>query len=348
MKIIFIILLSLSTLGVYAQQDPQFSMNFANKLYSNPAYAGTKKICATGIFRQQYAGFTGAPRDILFSVHSPINLKLWENSQWINPGVGFTFIDDKIGPISTNGFKAAISNHFKFSSIGTISLGFGLGAMGVKIDPSGFTTPSGNSSTGAGGPIVDPNLDVSNFNREYGFDFDIGLYYRSSNEKIWAGLSMTHLTKNTFQTVSKEPNSQGVLASTKYQVAPTAYITAGYNMDNFLGSANWDLIPSVFVKTEFKTTQVDFNVRAVKNKKIWAGVSYRYQDAVSVMGGYNWLNALGSNGVGKVGFSYDLHTMRIGQFSGVGNVGSFEIFVNYCFGIIPKPKISIHKNPLWL
>ena len=34
--------------------------------------------------------------------------------------------------------------------------------------------------------------------------------------------------------------------------------------------------------------------------------------------------------------------------SNVGNVGSFELFVNYCFGITPKPKISIHKNPIWL
>lgn len=343
MKRIFIILLSLSTLGGFAQQEPQFSMNFANKLYSNPAYAGTKKICATAIFRQQYAGFQGAPRDILFSVHSPINLKLWENSQWINPGVGFTFIDDKIGPISTNGFKAAISNQFKFSSIGTISLGFGLGAMGVMIDPSEFATPDGQYGT----RIIDPNLDVSSATtRDYGFDFDFGLYYKSADEKIWAGVSMTHLTKNTFESIGTVMGD--VKRTTKYQAAPTAYITAGYNLDNFLGSADWDLKPSVFVKTEFKTTQVDLNVRAVKDKKIWAGVSYRYQDAVSVMGGYNWMNALGSNGVGKVGFSYDVHTMKIGQFSGVGNVGSFEIFVNYCFGITPKPKISIHKNPLWL
>ena len=333
MKRIFIVLLSFSTLGVFAQQDPQFTMNFANKLFSNPAYAGTKKICATGIFRQQWAGFEGAPRDIVFSVHSPINLELWENSQWINPGVGFTFIDDKIGPISTNGFKAAISNHFKFSNIGTISIGFGLGAMGVIIDGSGFVPPE---------PLEDPTFNASEARRKYAFDMDFGLYYKSNNDRIFAGLSYTNLTKNTFESTKENGDI------TKYVVDPTIYIMGGYKIPGFLGNPSWALEPSVFVKTELKTTQVDLNARAIKNDKIWVGVSYRYQDAVAIMGGYNWLDLGPGNGTAKVGFSYDINTMKISQFSNVGNVGSFEVFVNYCFGITPKPKISIHKNPIWL
>ncbi|MBD79367.1 MAG: hypothetical protein CL840_10630 [Crocinitomicaceae bacterium] len=338
MKNIITVLLSLSVLGAIAQQDPQFTMNFANKLYNNPAYAGTNKICATGIFRQQWAGIEGAPRDILFSVHSPINLKIWEESQWINPGVGFTFIDDEIGPISTNGFKAAIANHFKFSSIGTISLGFGVGTMGVRIDGSKMRTPDGGIA-GQGSSIQDPNILAAMGNRQYGFDMDFGLYYQSADEKIFAGASVAHLTKGNFS-FEQDPT----LGITKYQVQPHAYFMGGYRMNNFLGSEDWDLLPSAFVKTEFKTTQVDINVRAIKQNKIWAGVSWRFQDAAALMGGYNWHNVGGGKGTAKVGFSYDINTSKLFKH----NVGSFEIFVNYCFGITPKPKISIHKNPLWL
>jgi type IX secretion system PorP/SprF family membrane protein len=336
MKRLLSIVLVFTALGLSAQQDPQFTMNFANKLFNNPAYAGTNKICATGIFRNQWTAFEGAPRDILFSIHSPIKLKMFEESSLINPGVGFTFINDQIGPISTNGFKLALANHMRFSSIGTISVGAGLGALGVTIDPSKFVTPDGqNASTG----IVDPGLANTNL-QGYGFDLDFGVYYQSSDDKIWAGASMLHIIPNEF---TGTDNTTG--GETKYRVQSHMYFMGGYNIEGFLGSPDWDLLPSAFVKTELITTQVDINVRAQYQKKIWGGVSWRFQDAVAFMAGYNWNNiGDGTLGNAKIGFAYDLNTSKLFRH----NVGTFEIFVNYCFGITPKPKISIHKNPLWL
>lgn len=342
MKRILCIILVFSGLTTVAQQDPQFTMNFANKLFNNPAYAGTKQICATGIFRQQWTGFEGAPRDIVFSMHSPINLKVFEDSRMINPGVGFTFVNDKIGPISTNIIKASIANHFKFSSIGTISLGVGVGTVGVDVDPTSFVTPDGL----VGGQIEDPNINPDENAKKYGFDMDLGLYYRSADEKIWAGASLVHMIPSDVETSVKpadgNPNPQD--QKTTYSVKSHAYFMGGYNIEGFMGLSDWDLLPSAFVKTEFKTTQVDLNVRALYQQRIWGGVSWRFQDAVAIMGGYNWANVGGGNGNAKVGFSYDIVTSKLFRH----NVGSFEVFVNYCFGFTPKPKISIHKNPLWL
>lgn len=338
MKKILSIALVLTTLSVAAQQDPQFTMNFANKLFNNPAYAGTKKICATGMFRNQWTGFDGAPRTFLLSVHSPINLNMFQNSNWINPGVGFTFSNDLIGPISTNNFKFALSNHMRISGIGTISAGLGLGAMGVSIDPSGFVTPGGPSTA----PGLDPSLASVNA-QGYGFDFDFGLYYQSANQKIWAGASMLHIVPNEIEGAEANPiPGVGVTSATKYSVKSHTYLMGGYNIDNFMGNSDWTLKPSVFVKTEFITTQVDLNVRAEYQSKVWGGVSWRFQDAVAIMGGYNWANL--GKGDAKLGFSYDINTSKLFRH----NVGTFEVFLNYCFGLTPKPKISIHKNPLWL
>lgn len=330
-----------SGLALSAQQDPQFTMNFANKLFNNPAYAGTSQICATGIYRSQWTGFEGAPQDIVFSVHSPLKLKVFQNSSLINPGIGFTFVNDRIGPISTNIYKLSIANHFRFSSIGTISLGFGLGGVGVNIDPSEFVTPDGKSGTQGTNAINDPTINPADNTTGTGFDFDIGLYYQSADQRIWAGASVAHVTQAQMESGQWEDNPD---QNTTYQIQSHAYFMGGYKIQGFLGTADWDLLPSAFVKTEFITTQVDLNVRALYQNRIWAGASWRFQDAAAIMGGYNWANAFGGNGTAKIGFSYDINTSKLFQH----NVGSFEVFLNYCFGITPKPKISIHKNPLWL
>ena len=104
MKRIILIVLTFSTLSVLGQQDPQFTQNFANKLYNNPGYAGMNgAICATVIGRQQWLGFDGAPRTGLISIHSPIKLPI--ETSLINLGVGFTAANDIIGPLNTNFFK---------------------------------------------------------------------------------------------------------------------------------------------------------------------------------------------------------------------------------------------------
>ena len=47
---------------VFAQQDPQFTMNMFNRLYTNSGYAGSNNgICATAIHRQQWVGFSDNP-----------------------------------------------------------------------------------------------------------------------------------------------------------------------------------------------------------------------------------------------------------------------------------------------
>lgn len=330
MKRIILIVLTFSTLSVLGQQDPQFTQNFANKLYNNPGYAGMNgAICATVIGRQQWLGFDGAPRTGLISIHSPIKLPI--ETSLINLGVGFTAANDIIGPLNTNFFKLAISNRFTFNA-GTLSIGVGVGTLGAVIDGSNFLTPDGEDALT--GVITDPNLAPGVGGKAYGFDFDMGAYFRSASNNIFAGVSMMHLTQSELQgdLVGDQSND--------YKVESHLYVMGGYRINKLV--PNWEFVPSVFLKTEFSTTQFDFNARAIYKGMIWGGVSYRIQDAISPMAGYK--HDFGAPGVMKIGASYDLNTSKLRSF----NSGTVEVFLNYCFTITPKPKITIHKNPRWL
>ncbi|MCK5337239.1 MAG: type IX secretion system membrane protein PorP/SprF, partial [Bacteroidales bacterium] len=60
-QIKFTILLFVVTIigtGLHAQQEPQFTQNMFNRVFTNPAFAGIGEgICVTGLIRQQWSGF---------------------------------------------------------------------------------------------------------------------------------------------------------------------------------------------------------------------------------------------------------------------------------------------------
>ena len=58
-----------------AQQDPQFSQNMFAKLAVNPGFAGANDaICATLLYRNQWTGFGGEPKTMLFTGDLPLDL----------------------------------------------------------------------------------------------------------------------------------------------------------------------------------------------------------------------------------------------------------------------------------
>src|SRR5688572_25439896 len=98
----------LSTL-VLAQQDPQFSQNMFNRLYVNPAYAGSSEaICFTGLFRSQWVELEGKPQTFVFSGDMP----LFNNKV----GVGLSVSPDKLGFENTLTAKLAGAYRFTLGS----------------------------------------------------------------------------------------------------------------------------------------------------------------------------------------------------------------------------------------
>ncbi len=299
------LLLSLSALilgtSAFAQQDYQFSQYMFDRLSLNPAFAGIDdKICATGIFRQQWASFDGAPRTVLFNAHGPVKA--------LRGGVGLSVYNDKIGFFNTTSAKLSYSFQFPLGP-GKMGVGASVGFMSSSLKPSWVAiTP------------VSQDAAIPNGNESQAtYDLGLGLYYRTP--EFYVGLSATHLSESEFTQLN-------------VQNARHYYLIAGW--DKRLGASNsdWTLRPSVRVESDATTTQVDANVNVLWRQTVWAGVSYRMNDAIVPMAGFQTTVGGASNpGMIRIGYSYDVTTSEIKNYSN----GSHEIMLNYCFNIIKPP-----------
>ena len=93
-SIICVILFSTFSIGLKAQQDPQFTHNMFNHAFVNPgSYGMYDGITVTGIFHEQWVGFKDddnikqAPETILLTADSPL--------RFLHGGIGVGIAQDK-------------------------------------------------------------------------------------------------------------------------------------------------------------------------------------------------------------------------------------------------------------
>lgn len=313
-------------IAAFAQQDPQFSMNMFNRLATNPGYAGTNKaLCGTLIGRHQWMGFTDsqsgqnvAPKTYLVSVDANV---------WQRHGIGVTVFSDQLGFEKTFSAKLAYSFHIALGA-GTLGIGPEVGMVQKSI----------------GGPwratldyTQDPSIPANASDITY--DVGFGAYYVQPG-KLYFGLSSTHLTESDLS--QQDPNRLPKNLDYQYTIARHYYVTAGYT---FNATSDFDIEPSVFVKSDASSTQLDLNVRGIYNKFFWGGVSYRLNDAIVAMVGLERAGLISPNGTVKFGYSYDVTTSAMGKTGSVRHSsGSHELMLGYCHNIVKPPKRTIHEN----
>ena len=245
----------------------------------NPGFAGSKQaICATGIYRQQWTGFDGAPTTTLFNAHMPLTR--------IKSGIGLTVISDALGQEKNTIVRGAYSYHLPNIGNGKLGLGISLGMLSkslgnewVSLDPvaSDVAIPDAGKSAAV-------------------FDLSLGAYYWTS--KMYVGLSSTHLTK-------------GDLTDMNYTVARHYYLMAGYKHEL---SALIDIEPSILIKSDGVATIFDITARGIYNDFAWFGLTYRLDDAISPMAGVNYNFPDNRNSI-RFGYSYDITTSEIKNHS---------------------------------
>jgi type IX secretion system PorP/SprF family membrane protein len=291
----------LSTL-VLAQQDPQFSQNMFNRLYVNPAYAGSSEaICASGIFRSQWVNYDGAPKTGVFNIDAPLaNDKI---------GVGLSFSNDQLGFEKTNWVKLAGAYRFDVGS-GKLAIGVDFDYLQHEIDGD-FRAPS---------TVDDPAIPANGVNGGV-FDMGAGIYYNS--EKVYAGISSTHLMESAVEL-------------DKFSKEFKRHYYGMFGM-NFEVSPMVVLRPMIFVKNVTDNTTFDVNLNAHFNERFWLGASYRNEDAIVVLAGVNITEKL------RLGYSYDITTSDVKDYSS----GTHEFMLGYCFNV--KKKITpVIKNVRFL
>ncbi len=317
-KFYLIIALALPILA-FSQQDVQFSQYMFNRIYYNPGVAGAGgAICVNALHRSQWVGFEGAPVTQNINANIPIRT--------IGGGIGVSIVNDEIGFFNNIAARVMYAYQLELAD-GT--LGFGLGASFLnKSLGDGTWIPS--DYNGVGGAI-DPNLPSFNANG-FQIDAEFGIYYESQN--IWGGVSSTRMIETA---TDVESQVGGNNLPSAFRNARHYYIMGGYNWA--IPATNWELRPSTLVKLTSGSTTFDVNVMGVYNNKFWGGVTYRLQDAVAAMMGWQVTPDL------RLGYSYDVATSPL---SGQGG-GSHEVMAQYCFKIEIPPRIKgSYKNPRFL
>lgn len=297
-----------------AQQDPQFTHFFQNKLNYNPAFAGTEsKICGLLIYRTQWLGFGGSgnnqldvpkgesPSTFLFNINSPIGQKF---------GIGLNIYNDRQGFENTIAPTLSLSYRHTFQNQSQLSGGLGVGIVqknlaGDKLRPKQT------------GDALIPTGSVSGM----GLDLNFGLYYTMPTlwrfNDFYTGYSITHLNQ----------------ANVAYNSIENRLVMHHY----FMTGASYDINgtfavePNLLIKSDMTKTSADINAMVSYNNKLRAGLTYRVEDAISILLGFKFSSDM------QFGYSYDLTTSNIMDYSN----GSHEVFFRYCF----MPKIKT-KEPI--
>lgn len=321
--------------SAYSQQDPQFTQNMFNRLAVNPAYAGSNDaICATVISRQQWMGFEGRPKTNLLSIESDIQPF---KRIVFNGGLGLTVISDEIGPLKSTYAKLAFSYRRRIAQ-GIVSVGLEAGMFNQSISNEWITV----DRRGIGDGSTDPSIPDGGASGTT-FDLGAGLYYQTQD--LYVGLSSTHLTQPTIsQSITKlklDPSSSTYL----FEQVRHYYLMAGYKYALNSGTlGDLELQPSVFIKTDAVSTQLDLNLNVLWNNLAWLGASYRVEDAFAVLTGINFGTVAPKLEGLKLGLAYDFN---ISELSGYNN-GTVEVLLNYCYKI-PRPvKIQRYKSVRFL
>ena len=302
--------------SIPAYNQVQLTQYFMDGTHYNPAFAGSHDaICASVSGRQQWVGLNDekgqliSPQSFIFNLHTPVFM--------LNSGVGMNFFYDKAGYETSEKLKINYDYRFRFRDENkSLAIGIAPSFMNKTVDFSQLTTELPN----------DPLMSGSQKKTGSIFDMDFGVLYQDLN-RIYIGLSVTDLLQ-----------SSAMIGNAEYELNRNFYLTGGYYI-NLTGQRRKSLyvIPSFLIKSDFNNMQFDINARVEYAGAYWAGLSYRYQDAIAVLAGMKVKNL-------RIGVSYDLTT---GYLSPVSK-GSPEIFIGYCYTIRPKVVIKSRYNTRYL
>jgi len=295
-KLAVIIIFTIISLNLMAQQDPKFSQNmFLAPVYNPGAVGSGDRICLAAAFRNQWTGLPDAPIVTTFSAHMPLRFLGRTH------GVGLNLMNDNLA--FNNDFLFSASYAFRID-LGTGNLGIGtsLGVANQSLTPDFY-----------GADVIDPEGDPfipNNGGSVFGFDMGLGAFYNTDN--LYVGVSTTHLNQTSF-------NYPEDIAETK--LIRHFYLLAGYNIQ--LTNPMFEIMPSVMVQTDTRSNQIYLNTNLRYNKRFWGGVSYSVGGAITALFGIELLNGI------MVGYSYDFELSPLLKY----NSGSHEVTVRYCFDL---------------
>lgn len=287
-----------------AQQLPQFTQYMFNNYVVNPAVAGVYNYYQVRTNnRFQWVGVPDAPQTFSFSAYGPHAKK--------DMGFGGYFYHDQTGPTSRSGGLFSYSYNMPINKEMRVSGGLSLGFMMFRVDGSKFDL--GDMSFGT----IDPAMFR---NSKSIFTPDASLGFQLYSSYYFAGISVHQLFgQKLYKTMLPRG---GEFQDTVYGINKLKQhftLSGGYL---YMLNRDYDIEPSALLKYMFGTKlQVDLNVKVTYRKQVWGGLSFRWQDGISLLIGYDL------DGKYKFGYSFDFSLTGISRH----HAGSHEIMVGYMF-----------------
>lgn len=308
MKRIFTLLLILSSVFTHqlvAQQATQYSMYMLNKYAYNPAYAGMEDFLSlTGVYRKQWVGLRGSPESQNFSGHLPL--------YYLGGGMGINLNNTQLGVHRNTSATISYSHYLPVGKNGKLALGVSGGMVQQAFNGEDLRAPDGTYDEPTNTFIHNDTYLPAGSITALAPTLGAGVYFKSG--AFEAGLSADNLLESKHSYDLENGNLE-------VQMKRHFYLVTSYrlNLGNYLS-----LSPSIFAKAD--ATQLQTNVSAVLtyNENFFLGTSFRGYDmnsidAVIIMAGMNIGNGA------KIGYSYDLTLSKLSTV----NTGSHEITLNY-------------------
>ncbi len=278
---------------ISAQQDPMYVQYFDNMLVVNPGFAGSK---AEGrmllVSRNQWVSVTGAPVTHSLSYTTPLKNK--------NIGLGFSFMNDKIGPQQQTGV------YFDYSYFLEVSEKYRMG-MGLKGGVSFYRA----ALTGLN-PINPDPIFSKDIYKNFLPNLGVGLYMFS--DKTYFGISIPKLIQNT---ITSDDYETGYVLKEKIHFY---YVMGG----QFKLAEDFDLKTSSMIKI-VKNAPISADITALAGfrEKLWVGGMVRYRSAFGVIAQFQATEKM------VIGYTYELPIQQISNFSN----GTHEIMFGYNINI---------------
>jgi len=261
----------------------------------NPAYSGSRGVLSiTGSYRDQWAGFPGAPVTQTFSIHAPLKKR--------SIGLGLLLSKDEIGITE----KYSVYGNYAFR----FRIGKGWFSLGIRGGLNIIQYEWGKIETSVPNDITFPNITHS-YNLP---NFGTGFYYQS--DKFYIGASIPFLL--SYHEKSSENGYEMYHDISNYNILGTA----GFVLNI---SENFKIKPSGLLKYH-KNTPLQFDLNAFcLFKDLWIGASYRIDDVITPMIKFPFLDWL-EIGKLEIGIAYDFSLSEINEFN---KTGALEILFRY-------------------
>jgi type IX secretion system PorP/SprF family membrane protein len=289
-------------------QDPEFTQFYANQLYLNPAFAGTKICPRVNLnYRNQWPALSGTFVTNSFSYDQHVNS--------LYGGLGLLVTNDKAGKgtLNTTNISAIYAYQLKISRTFSVRVGFQATYFQKSLDWNKLTF----------GDMIDPRRgfiyqtgDVPRGGSVGNVDFSGGVL--GFSEFFFLGIAAHHVT---------EPNESLISQDSPLPMKLTGHAGAIIPLANSRYSTNdAKIAPNIMFRQQGNFQQLNMGVYVSKGP-LTGGVWYRNKDAFIATIGIR-------TDVFKFGYSYDVTVSKLTN----ATAGSHEISIGFNFNCRPKKR----------